>query len=60
VSAGIRLVLDGATALAVAKGALDQRFPRQREYVSAFFLDVAPARAKPTDTAPTEPAPPAG
>ncbi|MEP7127032.1 MAG: hypothetical protein ABJE95_39230 [Byssovorax sp.] len=45
VSSGIRLVLEAADALAKAKGALDERFPRQRDYVAAFFLDVAPVRA---------------
>jgi len=46
VSAGIKLVLDAANALAATKGALDEQFPRQREYVAAFFLDVAPARSR--------------
>lgn len=46
VSAGIRLVLEAANVLATTKGALDERFPRQRDYVAAFFLDVAPVRAK--------------
>src|SRR5262249_19474053 len=37
VSAAIKLVLDASHALAAMKGALDERFPRQREYVAAFF-----------------------
>ena len=62
VSTGIRLVLEGADALAKTKGALDERFPRQRDYVAAFFLDVAPARAKAAadEAAPAEPAAPTG
>jgi hypothetical protein len=65
VSAGIRLVLEAAHALAAIKGALDERFPRQRDYVAAFFLDVAPERAAkaaaaPTDAAPAEPPDPTG
>jgi len=43
-SQAIRLVTEGALALASLKGALDQRFPRQRSYVASFFLDVAPKR----------------
>jgi hypothetical protein len=58
VSAGIKLVLDAANALAALKGALDERFPRQHAYVAAFFLDVAPARPKAAE--PAEPAPPSG
>ena len=42
----MKLVLNAADALAAAKGALDERFPRQRDYVSAFFLDVAPERLR--------------
>jgi hypothetical protein len=64
VSTGIRLVLEAANALAMTKGALDERFPRQREYVAAFFLDVTPVRAKAAapaeDAAPAEPAAPTG
>ena len=62
VSAGIKLVLDAANALAATKGALDEQFPRQREYVAAFFLDVAPARSRSSaEAAPVEAAaPPAG
>ena len=62
VSTGIRLVLEGADALAKTKGALDERFPRQRDYVAAFFLDVAPVRAKAAadEAAPAEPAAPTG
>lgn len=60
VSAGIKLVLDAANALAAAKGALDEQFPRQRDYVAAFFLDVAPARSRSTvEAAPAEEAAPA-
>lgn len=55
VSTGIRLVLEAADALAAAKGALDERFPRQRDYVAAFFLDVAPVRSKAGETAAAEP-----
>lgn len=63
VSTGIRLVLEAANALAMTKGALDERFPRQRDYVAAFFLDVTPvARPKTaaTDAAPAEPPAPTG
>ena len=62
-SAGIRLVLEAANVLATTKGALDERFPRQRDYVAAFFLDVVPARAKAAaapEPAGEEPAPRAG
>ncbi|APR77128.1 Hypothetical protein A7982_02475 [Minicystis rosea] len=45
-SAAVRLVVEAALALASLKGALDQRFPRQRKYVETFFLDVAPKRTK--------------
>jgi hypothetical protein len=44
-SEGARLVVESALALASLKGHLDARFPRQRSYVSSFFLDVA-AKAK--------------
>lgn len=68
VSAGIKLVLDGAHALAALKGALDERFPRQKEYVAAFFADVSRSReaaaaaqpAVPPGTPPAPPAPPNG
>lgn len=40
-SEGARLVVESALALASLKGSLDARFPRQRAYVSSFFLDVA-------------------
>jgi hypothetical protein len=45
VSTAVRLVAEAADAIAALKGALDERFPRQREYVAAFFLDVALARS---------------
>lgn len=45
VGAIVKQVVDGAHALAALKGALDERFPRQREYVAAFFADVSPRRA---------------
>lgn len=45
-SQATRLVVESALALASLKGALDQRFPRQRLYVSSFFLDVSRKRAK--------------
>jgi hypothetical protein len=64
VSAGIRLVLEAANALAAIKGALDERFPRQRDYVAAFFLDVTsaarPKAAAAVDAAPEDPAAPTG
>lgn len=41
VSSALRLVLDAAHALASLKGALDARFPRQREYVAVFFFKVS-------------------
>ncbi len=45
-SQATRLVVEAALALASLKGALDQRFPRQRKYVASFFLDVGPKRTK--------------
>lgn len=54
VSAGIKLVLDGAHALAALKGALDERFPRQRDYVAAFFLDVTSGRPRAAAADPAE------
>jgi hypothetical protein len=62
VSTGIRIVLEAADMLAQTKGALDERFPRQRDYVAAFFLDVTPvARPKTAaDAAPAEPPAPGG
>jgi hypothetical protein len=45
-SQATRLVVESALALASLKGALDQRFPRQRLYVGSFFLDVGPRRTK--------------
>lgn len=45
-SEATRLVLESSLALASLKGALDQRFPRQREYVARFFLDVKPKPSK--------------
>lgn len=63
VSTGIRLVLEAANALATTKGALDERFPRQRDYVAAFFLDVTSGRATKAaaaDAAPAEPPEPTG
>lgn len=51
VGAGIKLVVDASHALAELKGALDERFQRQRDDVAAFFMDVAPApkRAPPAE-----------
>jgi len=43
-SEGVELVVEGATKLAQTKAALDGRFPRQREYVARFFLDVSRKR----------------
>jgi hypothetical protein len=45
-SAGVRSVAEAAEALARLKGALDQRFPRQRDFVSTFFYDVAQRRSR--------------
>lgn len=45
-SEGVRLVVESALALASLKGLLDARFPRQRRYVAAFFLDVAAKRTR--------------
>lgn len=45
-SEATRLVVESALALASLKGALEQRFPRQREYVARFFLDVRPKATK--------------
>ncbi len=45
-SEGVALVADGAIKLAQTKAAIDGRFPRQREYVSRFFLDVSHKKRK--------------
>jgi len=45
-SEGVRLVVESALALASLKGLLDARFPRQRRYVAAFFLDVSAKRTR--------------
>jgi hypothetical protein len=57
VGTGVKLVVDAAHALASLKGELDARFPRQREYVAAFFTDVAPRRAAPAAAPEPEPTP---
>src|SRR5690606_32063492 len=51
-SSGVRLVAEAAEALARLKGALDQRFPRQRDFVSTFFYDVAQRRSRARAAAP--------
>lgn len=48
-SEATRLVVESALALASLRGALEQRFPRQRDYVKRFFLDVRPKRVKPEE-----------
>ena len=53
VSTGIKLVVEAAEALATLKGALDQRFPLQKDYVAAFFRDVSPRRTKREDEEPS-------
>jgi hypothetical protein len=58
VSAGVKLVADAAHELAALKGALDERFPRQRNYVDSFFMDTAPRRKTAADKTP-EATPPA-
>jgi hypothetical protein len=45
-SEAVKLVVDAALLLAQTKAALDGRFPRQRTYVSRFFLDVSPRRRR--------------
>ena len=45
-SASARIIAQGADLLASLKGDLDSRFPRQKKYVSSFFLDVASAPKK--------------
>jgi hypothetical protein len=60
VSQGIKVVLDAADLLAATKGALDERFPRQRDYVASFFLDVAPVRKKASASPAAAPTPAAG
>jgi hypothetical protein len=45
-STATRIVVQGADLLASVKGDLDSRFPRQKKYVSSFFLDVAPTPKK--------------
>lgn len=39
-SEAAKLIVDGANMLVQAKAALEGRFPRQKDYVSSFFLDV--------------------
>ena len=48
-SEGVALVVDAAMKLAQTKAALDGRFPRQREYVARFFLDVSRKRRNDDD-----------
>lgn len=48
-SDAIKLVVDAANALAQTKAALDGRFPRQRAYVSRFFLDTSRKRRNDDD-----------
>lgn len=55
VSVGVKLVLEASNALAELKGALDERFPRQRNYVATFFMDVAAAPKKEARTKSEEP-----
>ncbi|MDI7269921.1 MAG: hypothetical protein QME96_18170 [Myxococcota bacterium] len=43
-SAAVRVVAEAADALAKIKAKLDDRFPRQRNYVAGFFLDVSGPR----------------
>ncbi len=50
-SEGVALVVDAAFKLAQTKAALDGRFPRQREYVARFFLDVSHKKRKNDDGA---------
>jgi hypothetical protein len=52
----VRLVVEAADALARTKGALDNRFPRQRAYVSAFFFELGTKRQAPvSEPVPGEP-----
>jgi hypothetical protein len=57
VSAGVKLVVEAAHALAALKGALDERFPRQRDYVGAMFMDVSPRKKAASGKEQTAPAP---
>jgi hypothetical protein len=50
-SEATRLVVESALSLASLKGSLDARFPRQRSYVAAFFLDVSTPKRKKADPA---------
>ena len=59
-STGIKLVVDAAHALAATKGALDNRFPRQGEYVTTFFKNVRPAPRRGASADKTPDAPPKG
>lgn len=54
VGTALRLVLDAAQALASTKGALDMRFPRQRDYVRTFFLNVGSKHKAPRPAAELE------
>lgn len=56
-SNAIKLVADAADALASCKGALDEQFPRQRDYVLSFFLDLGSKRAARSTGGGTGPAP---
>lgn len=48
-SEAVKLVVEASHMLAQTKAALDGRFPRQRAYVSRFFLDVLPKRRRGDD-----------
>jgi hypothetical protein len=45
-STATRIIVQGADLLASIKGDLDSRFPRQKKYVSSFFLNVTYAPKK--------------
>lgn len=56
-STSVRAVADAAEALARTKAALDARFPRQRDYVASFFLDVSSRRSRVEPEVPVVPTP---
>jgi hypothetical protein len=58
-SAAVKLVADASIALTRTKSALDNRFPRQRDYVASFFLDVSRRRRKDASAPPAAPPAPA-
>ncbi|WP_156339015.1 hypothetical protein [Chondromyces crocatus] len=49
-SEAARLVVESALSLASLRGAMEHRFPRQRDYVKRFFMDARPRSPKPGES----------